>query len=244
MPRRSSRPPHDRLIRAALRGGDDARAFLRFALPRVVAVTIHQGERADQGPTRMADLYPEGADSPFARFGPDFEMIPVDLARTDDDALRALDAPFIAVALLLMKHVGAPDLSARIIAWAELLARVMEGPSPRRALVQLLTDLAEAARDERAPEAFVEVLPVTETTYETLADRLRHEGRQEGRDEGERLGLLEEARRSLTRALELRFGAVDADAHRRIAAADLPRLRAWFDRAVTASTQDAVFVDA
>ncbi|MBI4880580.1 MAG: Rpn family recombination-promoting nuclease/putative transposase [Planctomycetes bacterium] len=224
------------------------------ALPRVVGLVVHQGDAPYRGALRMADLYPSGAGSSLARFTPEFDFVLVDLALIPDEALlglHVLGAAFAAAALLLMKHVGDPELSRRLEAWMGVL-RAAAGGSRRAALMRLLSYVVAAAQDEAAPRALLVAAPEAEEVYMTLAKRWlqegrtegraegrtegRAEGRTEGRTEGERLA----QRRALARLLESRFGPLDAAVRAQLDAAETRTLEAWFDRALAARSLEEI----
>lgn len=71
----------------------------------------------------------------------------------------------------------------------------------------------------------------------TTAERLRAEGWEKGRDEGRAEGHAI----ALTDLLSARFGSLPREVGEKITTADAARLRAWFRRALTATTIDEVF---
>ncbi|MBI4878671.1 MAG: Rpn family recombination-promoting nuclease/putative transposase [Planctomycetes bacterium] len=240
---------------------------LEDTLPRVVALVIHQGDAPYRGARRMADLFPSGEDSPYARFSPEVDFVFADLASIPDDVLlglRLMGAAFSGAALLLMKYVGDEKLSRRMASWTEVLQAAVAGGPPRLALRRLLTYLNKAARDEAAAKALARSVPEGEEVYMTLEKRLlqegraegrsegrvegrsegrvegRSEGRAEGRSEGRAEGRSEAMRVALIRLLESRFGPLDAAIRARLEAAELASLEAWFDRALKARSLEEV----
>ncbi len=216
-------------------------------LPRVVALVIHQGDAPYRGARRMADLFPSGEASSFARFTPEVDFVFADLASISDEVLLGLHlvgAAFSAAALLLMKYVGDEELSLRMASWTEVLQAAAAGGPPRLALRRLLTYLIMAARDKAASDALADTVPEGQEVYMTLAKRLlqegRAEGRAEGRSEGRAEGRSEAMRAALVRLLESRFGPLDAAIRARLEAADLACLEAWFNRALEARSLDEV----
>jgi hypothetical protein len=64
-----------------------------------------------------------------------------------------------------------------------------------------------------------------------------HVSREEGREEG----ALQQARSTLTRLLQLKFGDVPESARARVAAASQSELDLWLERVLTAENVEAVF---
>jgi hypothetical protein len=96
-----------------------------------------------------------------------------------------------------------------------------------------VVEMTEAA----APGVLVsENLLEVRTMLAGRAAEWKQQWRQEGLEEGLRKG---EAN-SLSRLLELRFGALPDSVRQRIADAELPLLREWFPRAVEAGSIDDV----
>jgi predicted transposase YdaD len=85
----------------------------------------------------------------------------------------------------------------------------------------------------------------------TLAEQLILKGRQEGRQEGELKGRQEGRqegeyqgyRKLVRRQIELKFGALDADALARLDAADETKLVRYGDRVLTATSIEDVLRD-
>lgn len=115
-----------------------------------------------------------------------------------------------------------------------ILKNKVLGPAFRRRLKEESLIAAEAASKEARERALREGRQEGLQTgrQEGLQTGLQ-EGRQEGRQEGESS--------LLRRLLEFKFGPLPADVELAIQSAPEQTLKAWFDKALTATTLDEIF---
>ncbi len=122
------------------------------------------------------------------------------------------------------------------------LARALPAAEQPRAIGALLA-LAYHYAGEAVLNRLVEGLMSTNLLEQIFAEQLEQrftQGQAEGRAEGQAEGRAEEARLLLRRYLKQRFGTIPPDLEARMASLDAEALTALFDRALTASTIDAL----
>jgi predicted transposase YdaD len=142
------------------------------------------------------------------------------------------------LALAPISDVAEGDVRRVIRKMKELLS----GPKPprRAADVWAATYVLLGLRysDQVAQTLFEEVLGMEQSaTYQAIVRRGREEGRQEGREEGRQEGRTDEARRTLLRLGELKFGVPAGAARSAIEAIqELSMLEALTDRLLNAAS--------
>lgn len=211
----------------------------RQRIPPVVPLVLHQGARRWTGPRRLSDLYGGAAHEREALrpWAPELVPLIIELSQVADEALAT--TALGRLALLLMKHIDAPDLVSRVRDARDLVASVRR-ESGLRSLDLVIRYILEAdvAPVELAAALPPEDLDVREVVMST-AQRLREEGRKEGREEGE-LG----ARRHLvSKLLGLRFGALEPAVVAHVNQADNEALERYAERILTAATIDEVLAE-
>jgi predicted transposase YdaD len=217
-------------------------------LPAIVPVVLHHGERRWTAPTRFGDLLDldPGARDALAPFVPDFTFVLDDLAKVDDDALRARALTDLArlVLVVLSRARGADDLVAVLRPWTQTMLAVLAAPSGAAALATVARYIVEAgdAPPEELVDFFAELGPSSGealvTTYDQLVERGRREGKLEGKAEGKLEGKLEGAAEVLIRLLTRRFGPLPPQARARVAAGSAAELERWAVRVLDAPSLD------
>lgn len=231
-------------------------------LPPVIPIVLYHGDRPWSGPRSLSELVeiPEEIQSDLASFLPVRSFVLVDLSATPDAALRTVavhGTARAALSLFLLKHGRAPGFRRKLSAWRDLFHAVLAAPNGWSAFRRLVSYIF-MIRDDLPPSELSRDLgriagPEAGEFAMTIAERLkkegrvqgraegRAEGRKEGLKEGRQEGREEASRDKLRRLLEARFGPLGPEVRARLAAADLSRLDAWFDRAVTAGALASVF---
>ena len=176
----------------------------------------------------------------LARLTPRFEFLLDDIGRATDAQIRdrALNA-FGVLALLFLRDARSPGRFVTAFAhWADLVRDLLRAPDGRRASMVLFRYLS-IVLDESAWPRFHRVvhtvLPESEETLMTMAEKWLQEGRQQGQQQGQRALLVE--------LLRTKFGSVDERVLRKVDAADESSLKRYAQRILTAATLDEVFVD-
>ena len=203
------------------------------SLPPLLMLVLYNGERRWTAPSDLAEMIALPAHSPLWHWQPriryhllDMGAFPGDdLARRDSLAallfrLEQRQTPEVLKGLIdevvgwFRQHPGAADLKQL---FSELVRTAMKGPGATPPL----------------PEDLMEATPMLTTLVDSWKQQWRAEGRAEGKAEGKA--------DALKRLLESQFGPIPEPYRLRIAAADLDELDRLFDRALTATTLDAVF---
>lgn len=207
-------------------------------LPVVIPLVVHQNRRPWTGPTEVSELIdlPPGNSEAMGDFLPRFQFLLDDLARVDEQALRARPlTPLARMALVLLKiATGNQRLAEDLAGWVDDLHAVLERPGGVEdfiALVTYIENVGEAPADE-LHDLFARLGPQAKEAYVTTADMLRAEGRVEGRVEG-RADVL-------VRLLITKFGPLTQDILDTVHAADAEQIETWAVRVLTAATLDEV----
>ncbi|MFT3710160.1 MAG: Rpn family recombination-promoting nuclease/putative transposase [Archangium sp.] len=215
------------------------------SLAPVVPVIIFNGPRAWKGPTRFSRLL--SVDAPTL----DFEVVLLDLARTEIDSLPT--HPTLRGGLLSLKAAASPLEEIDEVLDA-MMGALRGDPSTLRFVLGYLS--AVAGREalphvQRAAQRQKE-----EAQMQTIAEFLREQGFEKGVREGEKLGrklgkaLGKEMARAeaarllattLKRVLRARFGPVSRSTAERIDRATPAKLASWTERAAIAAKLGDVF---
>ena len=224
--------------------------------PWVIPIVLYSGTRRFTAPKRFAELCRAAApgDGSTAVPGADLRFLLADLSRWSDEEIRARAgaAAQAALGMLLLKHLGRPELENKLRTWADLFVDVYRLPQPIGALRAVLSYLWES-RAGVSQEAVIQILlPRLQTEerrtamnrVQSYADQLRSEGRERGIEQGLEQGL-EQGRRQvahdkLVRLLASRF-ELSQNVEARLCDSTMEQLDRWFDRALEASSLDAVF---
>lgn len=219
-------------------------------LPAILPVVVHHNHRAWSAPTEpseLIDLDPASAEA-AREYLPRFRFLLDDLAKVDEDALRARPlAPLPRLMLVLLKTaLGNHDLATDLWPWAGDLLAVMHGPTGWDDLTSILTYIHYVAETpaEQLHRLFARLGPQAEEAYVTTADMLRAEGevrgRAKGRAEGEVRGRAEGRAEALLQLLTIKFGQQGDATIDVVHAATPEQLEAWTGRVLTADTIDDV----
>ena len=116
----------------------------------VIPLVLHTGSRpwtSPLGVTDLLDLEPRELDACGDLVGRQGYVL-VDLSTTPDAVLRglAVEGAYAALALLVMKHVRAPDFRRRFAGWADLV-RALAGKSDGRRSIAALFCYVGSVRD-------------------------------------------------------------------------------------------------
>jgi predicted transposase/invertase (TIGR01784 family) len=215
-------------------------------LPIVLPVLLHHGDNAWRGSRELAgllDASPELVDvtRPFV---PHFAFMLDDLAALSPEALstRALDALPRLVQLALWASRSMPRLKSAVPFMKEIIARLVRDARVRELLTQVFTyvlSTAPADVEEREIRSMLlEVAgPEGQEDVVNAGEQLIAQGRAQGLR-----AAADTVREALLKALSARGIALSELARTRVAScADVATLTTWLSRAVTASTESAIF---
>ncbi|MFB9728096.1 Rpn family recombination-promoting nuclease/putative transposase [Haloechinothrix salitolerans] len=213
-------------------------------LPAVIPLVVHHNHRAWSCPTDVLDLLDlDRATADAARqYLPRFRFLLDDLARVDEQALRARPlTPQARMTLLLLKiAAGNPRIADELRKWIDDLREILHNSGGIEDFVALLTyieSVGEAPTGE-LHDLFAQLGPEAEEAYVTTAEVLRSEGRTEGRTEGAVAAKAE----SVLTVLGARGITVSEAARARITqCTDLAQLETWVRQAVTVTSADDLF---
>ena len=219
-------------------------------LPVVIPIVLHHGENGWTEPVSLRALYDAPAEllDALRPFLPELTFLLDDLAPQDDDALHARALSIVStMTLWAFTHVR-HDRNAipAMCAAGDLLAAMVDAPNGVAAfnvLVQYILRVAgNPARDILVVLDQLNHPKVSQIAM-TAAEQLHEEGRKEGHKEGRKEGHKEAQRANLLLLLSRRFGPLPEPLRARVDRAALAQLDRWFDRAITAQSLDAVFVN-
>jgi predicted transposase/invertase (TIGR01784 family) len=206
-------------------------------LPLVIPIVLYNGEERWWAPQQLADLI-EDVDPEADLFRPRLEYRLIDegsYSLADLEARRNL----AAVLFWLEKAPEPEDVRrgiARLVEW-------LGGPDDgglRRAFAVWLQKVrlpGKGIKEEEVPDTLglEDFRTMLEKRVEEWNQKLLERGRQEGRHEGE-AGIV-------LRALERKFGRLDARSRQRVKAADADRLLDWLERISEAGQLRDIFGD-
>lgn len=202
-------------------------------VPALIPVVLYSGQRAWTAPTDLHSLL--DLEAPARRvaehFSPQLRYVVDDLARQNDAQLESRPGPaLIRLTLLLLRH-GHDELPALLAFLRQVAAlfNALKAPDDWRLTITYILSISEAS-SAQVLEALEPALgqDALESAV-TAAEQLRVEG------------ILEGERRVLLRMLRQKFGGLDPDLEKRIAAAELADLERWTRRFVEAETLDSIF---
>lgn len=203
-------------------------------LPAVIPLVVHHNRRPWAGPTQVLDLLDLDREATEAaqEFLPRFGFLLEDLARLDEQALRARPlTPPVRMTLLLLKiAAGNSRLADDLRGWADELRAVLERPSGVEEFVALLRyiEIVGEAPIDQLHDLVAQLGPEAEEAYVTTAEMLRVEGEARGRAE------------ALAQLLSLKFGPLPRAALDAVHAASTDQLESWTARVLTADTLEEV----
>ena len=203
-------------------------------LPPVLPIVLYNGDARWKSPTNVAALVAQSPEE-LEAFRPRVEYLLLDEGAYPAAELEALPSP--VARLFRVEHAGLEALAAEV----RRLRQSLEGPEHqelRRAFVICIVEiLRRRLGGMRLPETKeleeIETMLAEKTT--TWTEMWERQGLEKGRREGES--------RLLLRQLERRFGPLDEQVRRRVAAASAEQLLEWGERFVDATTLRDVFVD-
>jgi hypothetical protein len=208
-------------------------------LPGVVPLILYYGDALWSVPRQLADLFepvPHGLERALPRLSP----LVLDVRREPvPETLEMLETGergnLAALLFTLERSRTVADLDLGVARLTALLPGPLAGP-----LAELRRAFARYLRDWLLPRRFagiglpgaVEVDEVPPLLREAVA-AWTHPFREQGRRQG--------AAELLARLLDRRFGPLDATDRSRLATAEVERLLAWGERALSAPTLEEVF---
>jgi predicted transposase YdaD len=208
------------------------------ALPPIIPVIVHHSETGWTATTIFQGLFdPElMANEALRRLTPGFEAVVDDVSHLSDSELRARGMSARATLGVLFLRDGRREggIVLALPLWRDLLRELWNSPNGRRALEQLFGYTLQVTPnlDRSEPQEQVrKVIPEAEELVMTAAEKLIEQGRAEGISLG-----LSRQRHLLRRQLELKFGALSANAIARLESADEPALERYAERVIMAAT--------
>jgi hypothetical protein len=205
-------------------------------LPAVIPLVVHHNRRPWTSPVQLLDLLDldRAAASAAREYLPRFRFLLDDLARLDEQALRArpLTPPARITLLLLKIAAGNARLAADLRRWSDDLRAILDRPGGTEefaALLRYIEPVSEAPADEL--RSLVTALGHdAEEAYVTTAEMLRAEGEARGRSE------------ALVQLLTLKFGQPSRRVLDTLHAASTSQLQTWTARVLTADTLEEVLL--
>ncbi len=165
----------------------------------------------------------------------------MDLSQLSDEEIKG--QLLLRVALLLMKHIDAPDLREYLI--ATILPLLNEFSQKETGLESLETvlyylfqgnpHLEKASVIPQIQEQLV--LEKAQEVVMTIAEQLRQEGLQQGVQQG----VQQEARQLVVKLLEKKFSPLTESHQRRLAGLSVSELESLAERIISASSFEEVF---
>lgn len=211
-------------------------------LPPIIPVIIHHSETGWTATTTFQGLFDPAlmADEGLHRLTPTFEVVVDDISHLGDDVLRARGmSPRAALGLLFLRDGRREGKVLMALAlWQDLLWELWNSPNGRRALEQLFGYTLQVTPNldrSELQEQVRRVIPEAEELVMTAAEKLIEQGRAEGISQGISQGLRQGKRGVLRRQLELKFGALSADAIAQLESADEPALERYAERVILAA---------
>jgi hypothetical protein len=212
-------------------------------LPPIIPVIIHHSEAGWTATTTFHGLFDSGLlnDEVLRRMTPAFEVLVDDISHLGDGELRARGLSARAALGVLFLRDGRREgrLMVSMALWQDLLWELWNSPNGRRALEQLFGYTLQVTPNldrSELQEKVRRVIPEAEELVMTAAEKLIEQGRAEGISLG-----LSRQRNLLRRQLELKFGALSADAIAQLESADEPTLERYAERVITATVWSDVF---
>jgi predicted transposase YdaD len=212
-----------------------------LTLPPIIPVIIHHSETGWTATTRFQGLFESTlmVDEILQRLTPSFEVVIDDISHRTDAELRARALGPMALLALLFLRDGRREgrILEELPDWADLVLALWNSPNGRRAILQLFSYLMRVAPNLSLPELeskVRQVIPETEELVMTLAEQLIEQGRNE---------VFARQRSLVRRQMELKFGALTAEAEARINAADQATLEDFANRVLFASSLADIFRD-
>jgi predicted transposase/invertase (TIGR01784 family) len=179
---------------------------IRF--PVIIPLVLYHGEKKWRTGLNFKDMFDSPEDMTI--FIPDFGYLLWDSTQYSDEEIKG--ETVLRAALLILKHIFDEDLKERLPGILGLLRDLSEKRTGIEFIETILKYLLSAASadtindyeeikaavDQALPQTGGEIMP-------TVADVLREEGRQQGLQQGLQQGILQNARKSLIDALDVRF---------------------------------------
>jgi hypothetical protein len=242
---------------------DRRRPIRRLRLRPIIPVVYYTGERRWAAPLSLKQMMDLPAE--LERFVPEWETLFLNLRQTPPEtltrfasavgwALRVLQAEQAPLAelerVLTEAMIGLEGLSAeqagqwRRVVWFLMLLVLHEREEPD--LPEWVLTRARQSRFSEREEIMRRGKSILEQAEErgresmrSLVEQAEERGRESMRSLVEQAEEQGEAR-ALRTVLAARFGAVPAEVEAALAAADLPTLTAWLERAATAGSLEEV----
>ena len=185
---------------------------------------------------------------PLQRFVPTFDILFLDVKRTDSETLTQAGHPFGWLLRVLQEEYAdeATFRNALQTATAELTRTSGTHTELLREALNYLILLILHRRDATERDTFIDIIKAqstheteVETMAQTAAEALIEQGKAEGIVEGKAEGIVEGKRRSVLQLLRLRFQSVPETLAERIAAIEsVSDLDALLEQAMTAERLD------
>jgi hypothetical protein len=228
----------ERWLRERRAAGEQPRA-----LPPIVTLIVHHGERGWSAPRRLHEIV-EGLEAlpEIARHVPEMELLLDDLASQGDDGLARREMPPLPkIALFLLRDGrGIERVLAHLEAWAAELDRLARQDATGQDVLLVLRYIMRVSGEQSfkaVRDRMVALVPAAEKPMASAAEQLIQEGIAKGRAQ-ERVQTLRE---TLARQLARRFGPLDARTRERIDVASAAELERWTDAFAVATSLEDVF---
>jgi hypothetical protein len=183
------------------------------------------------------------------KYLPTFEHELLDLSALPDEAIQG--EVMVRVVQLVLKHIFAKDLGARLPAILGLAAEVFQQASGLAMLVTILRYVSQAGpgvSDEELRQALETALPaeggiLKKTLAEQWLEQGREQGLEQGLEQGRAEGLAQGQRETLLLILRHRFQNSEAELARVAEhinqVKEVPRLVQWVNLALSADSLEA-----
>lgn len=193
---------------------------------------------------------PSGLGEALQDYVPSFRYLVDDLSHVANEELRqrALTAVAVLAAVCLRDMRTEKPIVDVFSPWVEELIDAVRSPwaSADMAFVARYVYELREPEEVEAFHSFVEhsVGPEAKEIMVTAAEQLIRQGIEQGLEQGIEQGQVEGERNLLLKLLRQRFGRLDAETERRIAAATSHELDTWGSRVLSATTLDEVLAAA
>lgn len=148
-------------------------------VPTIIPLVVYHGSKPWPYDPRFSNVYPR-PDPDLLDYFPDFKILLADLSQYTDDEIRG--AVIVRAALLLLKHIHAPDLPERlpqIFGLLKGLYHSQTGLGHLEAMLRYVVRAAEPVQDKTMEQIVTQLVPENERgrVMATLAEQWIQEGR-------------------------------------------------------------------
>jgi predicted transposase/invertase (TIGR01784 family) len=162
-------------------------------VPTIIPLVVYHGSKPWPYDPRFSKVYPR-PDTALLDYFPDFKIVLADLSQYTDDEIRG--AVIVRAALLLLKHIHAPDLPERLPQIFGLLKGLYHsrtGLGHLEAMLRYVVRAAEPVQEKTVEQIVTQLVPENERdrVMATLAEQWIQQGMKKGKEEGQNQTLLE-----------------------------------------------------